>query len=68
MHVHIVVPEVDSGEIIMQAAVPVFPDDTVETLQNRIHIQEHLVYPQAIELASQRSRKSASQTASKIVA
>lgn len=66
--VHIVVPEVDSGEIIMQAAVPVLPDDTVETLQNRIHVQEHLIYPQAIELASQRSRKSASQTASKIVA
>ncbi|MCY7274990.1 MAG: phosphoribosylglycinamide formyltransferase [Phormidesmis sp. CAN_BIN44] len=66
--VHIVVPEVDSGEIIMQAAVPVLPDDTVETLQNRIHIQEHLIYPQAIELASQGSRKSASQTASKIVA
>jgi phosphoribosylglycinamide formyltransferase-1 len=66
--VHIVVPEVDSGEIIMQAAVPMLPNDTVETLQNRIHIQEHLIYPQAIELASQGSRKSASQTAAEIVA
>ena len=64
--VHVVVPEVDSGEIIMQAAVPVLPDDTVETLQNRIHRQEHLIYPPAIELASQGSRKSASQTASEI--
>ncbi len=51
--VHIVVPEVDSGTIIMQAAVPVLPDDTVETLQNRIHLQEHQIYPQAIGLASQ---------------
>ncbi len=64
--VHIVVPEVDSGEIIMQAAVPVLPDDTVETLQNRIHIQEHLIYPQAIELAAQHSRKQVPQTASEM--
>ncbi len=46
--VHIVVPEVDSGEILMQAAVPVLPGDTVETLQNRIHAQEHVIYPRAI--------------------
>jgi phosphoribosylglycinamide formyltransferase-1 len=52
--VHLVVPEVDSGEIIMQAAVPVLPTDTVETLQNRIHIQEHRIYPRAIALAAQR--------------
>jgi phosphoribosylglycinamide formyltransferase-1 len=50
--VHLVVPEVDSGEIIMQAAVPVLPSDTAETLQNRIHIQEHVVYPCAIALAA----------------
>jgi phosphoribosylglycinamide formyltransferase-1 len=52
--VHLVVPEVDSGEIIMQAAVPVLPMDTVETLQNRIHVQEHRIYPRAIALAAQR--------------
>lgn len=51
--VHLVVPEVDSGEIIMQAAVPVLPTDTAETLQNRIHVQEHLIYPCAIALATQ---------------
>ncbi|MBW4420091.1 MAG: phosphoribosylglycinamide formyltransferase [Myxacorys californica WJT36-NPBG1] len=50
--VHLVVPEVDSGEIIMQAAVPVLPSDTAETLQNRIHIQEHVIYPCAIALAA----------------
>jgi phosphoribosylglycinamide formyltransferase 1 len=51
--VHLVVPEVDSGRIIMQAAVPVLADDTLETLQNRIHVQEHMIYPQAIALAAQ---------------
>lgn len=51
--VHYVVPEVDSGEMIIQAAVPVLPDDTPETLQARIQIQEHRIYPQAIVLAAQ---------------
>jgi phosphoribosylglycinamide formyltransferase-1 len=51
--VHVVVPEVDSGEIIMQAAVPVLSDDTSETLQNRIHLQEHRIFPRAIALATQ---------------
>jgi phosphoribosylglycinamide formyltransferase-1 len=50
--VHLVVPEVDAGRIIMQAAVPVLPNDTVETLQNRIHQQEHVIYPLAIALAT----------------
>ncbi len=48
--VHRVVAEVDSGEILMQAAVPVLPNDTVESLQNRIHAQEHVIYPRAIAL------------------
>ncbi|MER3433245.1 MAG: phosphoribosylglycinamide formyltransferase [Leptolyngbya sp. ERB_1_1] len=50
--VHIVVPEVDSGAIIIQAAVPVLEGDTAETLQNRIHAQEHRIYPAAIAIAA----------------
>jgi phosphoribosylglycinamide formyltransferase-1 len=50
--VHFVVPEVDSGAIVMQAAVPVLPTDTIETLQARIQVQEHLIYPRAIALAA----------------
>ena len=50
--VHFVVPEVDSGRIIMQAAVPVLPDDTPATLQARIQVQEHCIFPQAIALAA----------------
>lgn len=46
--VHLVRPEVDSGPILIQAAVPVLPDDTPETLHARIQIQEHRILPQAI--------------------
>jgi phosphoribosylglycinamide formyltransferase 1 len=53
--VHLVVPEVDAGAIIMQTAVPVLPDDTAATLQARIHVQEHVIYPQAIALCGARS-------------
>ncbi len=50
--VHHVVLEVDSGPIIAQAAVPVLSGDTPETLQQRIHQQEHRLYPRAIALAA----------------
>ncbi|MEB3359208.1 MAG: phosphoribosylglycinamide formyltransferase [Synechococcales bacterium] len=50
--VHHVVLEVDSGPIVMQAAVPVLPDDTPDTLHQRIHDQEHRIYPMAIALAA----------------
>ncbi|WP_088891379.1 phosphoribosylglycinamide formyltransferase [Leptolyngbya ohadii] len=53
--VHYVIPEVDSGAIIMQAAIPVLEDDTAETLHQRIQEQEHLIYPRAIERAALRS-------------
>jgi phosphoribosylglycinamide formyltransferase-1 len=50
--VHLVVPEVDSGKIIIQAAVPVLEGDSVEALQHRIHAQEHQIYPAAIAIAA----------------
>jgi phosphoribosylglycinamide formyltransferase-1 len=43
----------DSGPILMQAAVPVLPDDTPETLHGRIQVQEHRILPLAIALAAQ---------------
>jgi phosphoribosylglycinamide formyltransferase-1 len=46
--VHLVTPELDSGPILAQAAVPVLPDDTAQTLAARVLTQEHLIYPQAI--------------------
>lgn len=49
--VHFVGLEVDSGQILMQAAVPVLEGDTPETLHSRIQVQEHRILPQAIALA-----------------
>jgi phosphoribosylglycinamide formyltransferase 1 len=48
--VHFVNEECDEGPIIIQAVVPVFPDDTEETLAARILAQEHRIYPRAIQL------------------
>ena len=46
--VHFVDEFLDSGPIIIQAAVPVLDSDTVESLSARILSQEHLIYPKAI--------------------
>ncbi len=51
--VHFVNEECDQGPIIIQAAVPVFPDDTEEALSARILKQEHRIYPRAIQLYSE---------------
>ncbi|MCB1477749.1 MAG: phosphoribosylglycinamide formyltransferase [Rhodobiaceae bacterium] len=48
--VHVVRPEMDSGPIIGQAAVPVLPDDTEETLGARVLEAEHVLYPRALAL------------------
>ncbi len=50
--VHLASLEVDSGAILLQAAVPVLPNDTLETLHNRIQVQEHKIFPLAIALAA----------------
>ena len=52
--VHLVRPEVDSGPILVQAAVPVLPDDDAARLARRIHRQEHRILPLAVALAAQR--------------
>ncbi len=49
--VHFASLEVDSGKVLMQAVVPILPDDTAETLHARIQIQEHRIFPPAIALA-----------------
>lgn len=46
--VHFVTPALDHGPIVVQAAVPVLPDDTPETLAARVLVQEHRIYPQAV--------------------
>lgn len=47
--VHWVVPALDSGEPIIQGVVPVKEGDTEETLSQRVHEIEHIIYPQAIQ-------------------
>jgi phosphoribosylglycinamide formyltransferase-1 len=46
--VHFVDEDLDSGPILIQAAVPVRDDDTVETLSARILAEEHRIYSEAI--------------------
>jgi phosphoribosylglycinamide formyltransferase-1 len=46
--VHFVTPALDGGPIIVQAAVPVLPSDSEETLAARVLREEHRIYPQAI--------------------
>lgn len=46
--VHFVTPELDHGPIVIQAAVPVLPDDTADTLAARVLAEEHRIYPQAV--------------------
>lgn len=46
--VHFVTDELDGGPIVVQAAVPVRDDDSVETLSARILVEEHRIYPEAI--------------------
>ena len=47
--VHYVTTELDAGQALTQGVLKVGLHDTVETLSNRIHVLEHLIYPQAIE-------------------
>ena len=55
--VHFVTPELDSGPIVAQAAVPVLSGDTPDTLADRILVAEHRLYPFALRLvASGRAR------------
>jgi len=42
----------DTGPVILQAKVPVLPDDTAETLHARIQVEEHRIYPEAIRMVA----------------
>lgn len=46
---HFVTAGIDAGPIIEQAAVPVHPDDTPETLAARILVEEHRIFPRAVD-------------------
>ena len=46
--VHFVTEELDGGPLVVQAVVPVLADDSAESLAQRVHGQEHLIYPLAV--------------------
>src|SRR5215467_6885719 len=48
--VHLVVPDVDSGPIVMQETVPVVAGDTVDALSARVLEVEHRIYPEALKI------------------
>ncbi|MCM8768469.1 MAG: phosphoribosylglycinamide formyltransferase [Candidatus Omnitrophica bacterium] len=50
---HFVNEYVDAGKIILQAVVPVLPDDTPESLHRRIQEKEHFIYPLSVKLIAQ---------------
>lgn len=47
--VHFVTEELDGGPVILQAKVPVFEDDDADTLAQRVHVQEHQIYPMVVK-------------------
>ncbi len=51
--VHFVTEELDGGPVILQAEVPVHPDDTPETLATRVLAEEHRLYPAALRLLAE---------------
>ncbi|WP_278184350.1 phosphoribosylglycinamide formyltransferase, partial [Candidatus Ichthyocystis hellenicum] len=46
--IHFVVPEVDAGPIVAQAAMRVYQEDTPSSLESRIHKLEHWLYPKVV--------------------
>jgi phosphoribosylglycinamide formyltransferase-1 len=51
--IHWVTPALDSGEIILQRAIPILADDTAESLKARVHALEHQLYPEAVRKVAQ---------------
>lgn len=47
--VHFVIPELDAGPLILQAEVAIQKNDTAESLAQRVHKQEHIIYPLVVK-------------------
>ena len=46
---HYIESNLDAGTIIAQRHVPIYPDDTVDTLETRVHETEHELYPETVK-------------------
>lgn len=51
--IHYVIPEVDAGEVIVQADVPIFAEDTVDSFAERMHQTEHYIIVEAVKKLQQ---------------
>ncbi len=48
--VHYVIPEVDAGPVVTMEPVPIYPDDTVDDLEERVHLVEHNLIVAAVDM------------------
>ncbi len=55
--IHYVIPEMDSGEIILQKSIPILDGDNVETLAERVLEAEHIAYPEALCILAEKQQK-----------
>jgi len=55
--IHYVSNELDGGPLVLQAVINVQADDSVETLQQKVHALEHVIYPMVIEWVAQHKLK-----------
>jgi folate-dependent phosphoribosylglycinamide formyltransferase PurN len=46
--VHKVIPEIDAGEVVLTQKVPIYPEDTIEQLEQRMHESEHKIIVDSI--------------------
>jgi phosphoribosylglycinamide formyltransferase-1 len=51
--VHFVTEQLDDGEIVIQSRIEISPNDDAESLQQRVHMEEHVIYPRAIQWLSE---------------
>ena len=52
--VHYVIPEMDAGPVILQRRVPIVENDTPDTLADRILVEEHIAYPEAVRIVAEK--------------
>ena len=52
--VHFVTEELDGGPVILQAKVPIFENDNADDLADRVHVQEHQIYPMVVKWLCER--------------
>lgn len=55
--VHFVTEQLDDGKMIIQSRIEIGADDDAASLQQRVHVEEHVIYPRAIQWLSERRKR-----------